>query len=208
MNLIILSTINQWWDALSASHQVFWFIAIIFSVIFFIQFILLLIGFDSDSGDIEIGEDAGSLEYEFSALSVRSIIAFFTFFGWTGVLVMNNTLGVWVAVLLSTVAGLSAMFVVAYLMFKFAQLEQSGTLNLYHALDQPGEVYLTIPSHSAGKGKVNLMIDGRIREMDAITEGETLNTGDQIKVIDILDDNILKVVALPSITDNQLPRIE
>lgn len=49
---------------------------------------------------------------------------------------MGNQLSVWIAVLLSTLVGLAAMFIVAYLMFKFAQLEQSGTLNLYHALDQ------------------------------------------------------------------------
>jgi hypothetical protein len=188
-------SINSWWESLSAAHQVFWFIAIVFSVLFFIQFILLIIGFDSDdAGDLDHGDEHGHFENEFSALSVRSIIAFFTFFGWTGVLAMGNQLSVWVTVLLSSVAGLSAMFIVAYLMYKFAQLEQSGTLNLYHALDQPGEVYLPIPAHRAGPGKVHLIIDGRSREMDAVTDGELLKTGTPIKVVEILDDNTLKVV--------------
>jgi len=187
-------SVNQWWDALSSAHQVFWFIAIIFSVLFFIQFILLLIGFDSDSGDgFDADGDTGSFEHEFSALSIRSIIAFFTFFGWTGVLAMGNQLSVWLAVILASVAGLSAMFIVAYLIYKFAQLEQSGTLNLYHALDQPGQVYLTIPAHRDGKGKIHLMIDGKVREMDAVTDGDILKTGLPVKVVEILEDNILKV---------------
>lgn len=206
--MIRLISINEWWEALSSAHQVFWFIAIVFSVIFFIQFILLLIGFDSEGGDVELDDDAGSVDYEFSALSVRSIIAFFTFFGWTGVLAMNNQLGVWVAVTLSAITGLAAMFVVAYLMFKFAQLEQSGTLNLYHALDQPGEVYLTIPEKESGLGKVHLLVDGRIRELDAVTDGETLKTGSPIKVIAILDDNILKVEPLPELPENSPLKLE
>ena len=191
-------SINQWWDALSSPHQVFWFIAIIFSVLFFIQFILLLIGFDSDTeADFDHGGDSGSLEHEFSALSARSIIAFFTFFGWTGVLAMGNQLGVWIAVALSTAIGLTAMFIVAYLMYKFAQLEQSGTLNFYHALDQHGEVYLPIPAHQVGRGKIHLKIDGTVREMDAITDGELLKTGAHVKVIEIMEDNTLKVEPLP-----------
>ena len=190
---MFIFNINQWWESLSSPHQVFWFIAIIFSVLFFIQFIFLIVGFDSDSSDIDHGGDAGDFEHEFSALSVRSIIAFFTFFGWTGVLALNNNLNVWVAVLAASITGLTAMFLVAYLMFKFAQLEQSGTLNLYNALDKPGEVYLTIPGQEAGVGKINLLLEGRIREMDAVTSGGVLKTGTPVKVIGILDGNILKV---------------
>lgn len=191
---------TEWWQSLSSPHQVFWFIAIVFSVLFLIQLILLLIGFDGDV-DADHGGDV-QLEHEFSALSVRSIIAFFTFFGWTGVLTLNNQLNVWLAVLLSAAAGLAAMFLVAYLMFKFTQLEQSGTLNLYNALHQSGEVYLPIPGHEKGHGKVHLKVDGRVREMDAVTAGEPLKTGAQIKVIAILDDNVLMVESLAPLNEN------
>ena len=193
--------INQWWDALSSPHQVFWFIAIVFSVLFFIQFILALIGLESQHVEVHAHTDV-SLEHEFSALSLRSIIAFFTFFGWTGVLVLNKGLGIWVAVTLASLAGLAAMFIVAYLMYKFSQLEQSGTLNLYHALDQEGEVYIPIPGGRLGHGKIQLKVDGRMRELDAITDGASLKTGDLIKVIEILDDNVMKVEPLPPAKEN------
>ena len=190
-------SINQWWESLASAHQVFWFIAVIFSVLFFIQFIFLVIGFESDSSDLDHNGDTGSFEHEFSALSVRSIIAFFTFFGWTGVLALNNEFSIWFAVLFASISGLAAMFLVAYMMFKFAQLEQSGTLNLYNALDKPGEVYLTIPANEKGVGKIHLLVDGRIREIDAVTSGELLKTGAHVKVVDILDGNVLKVEPVP-----------
>jgi|WetSurMetagenome_2_1015567.scaffolds.fasta_scaffold300414_2 membrane protein implicated in regulation of membrane protease activity len=186
-------SINQWWDALSSPHQVFWFIAIVFSVLFFIQFILSFIGMEGHNADFSGHSDIGNVDHEFSALSMRSIIAFFTFFGWTGVVVLNQHLSVWVAVTLASLAGLAAMFIVAYLMYKFSQLEQSGTLNLYHALDQEGEVYIPIPGGGIGQGKIQLKVDGRVRELDAITDGEPLKTGDLIKVVEIMDDNVLKV---------------
>jgi len=193
--------INQWWDALSSPHQVFWFIAIVFSVLFFIQFILALIGLESQHMEVHAHTDV-SLEHEFSALSLRSIIAFFTFFGWTGVIVLNKGLSIWVAVTFASLAGLAAMFIVAYLMYKFSQLEQSGTLNLYHALDQEGEVYIPIPGARKGHGKIQLKVDGRIRELDAITDGASLKTGDLIKVVEILDDNVMKVEPLPPAKEN------
>jgi len=193
--------INQWWDALSSPHQVFWFIAIVFSVLFFIQFILALIGLESQHMEVN-GHTDVSLEHEFSALSLRSIIAFFTFFGWTGVIVLNKGLSIWVAVTLSSLAGLAAMFIVAYLMYKFSQLEQSGTLNLYHALDQEGEVYIPIPGERKGHGKIQLKVDGRVRELDAITDGASLKTGELIKVVEILEDNVMKVEPLPPAKDN------
>ncbi len=196
--MILLTNITQWWTTLSAPHQVFWFIAIIFSVLFLIQLILLLIGFEADT-DIDHPGDGIQIEHEFSALSLRSIIAFFTFFGWTGVLALNNSLGIWVTVILSLMTGLAAMFIVAYMMYKFSQLEQSGTLNLYNALDQNGEVYLSIPGFEKGQGKVHLKVDGRIRELDAITQGETIKTGAAIRVTGILDGNVLKVESLPLI---------
>jgi NfeD-like C-terminal, partner-binding len=182
---------------MSSAHQVFWFIAIIFSVLFFIQLILLLIGYDPDrGGGMEHTMETVSFENGFSVLSLRSIIAFFTFFGWTGVAAIGHQYSVWIAVLASSLMGFAAMFSVAYLMFKFAQLEQSGTLNLYQLLDQTGEVFLTIPARKQGRGKVQLLINGQSMEWDAITEGDILQAGCRVKVIEILEGNVLKVESL------------
>lgn len=194
MNFI---SINLWWESLSPAHQVFWFIAVVFSVLFLIQFVLLLIGLDADSPDgFDQSFDHVDTGIEFSALSVRSIIAFFTFFGWTGVLALHNHLGVIIAVAFASATGLMAMFLVAYLIFKFAQLEQSGTLNIKHALEKQGEVYLTVPGQQLGQGKIHIMLQGSMRELDAVTDGEPIRTGAKVKVVDILEKNILKVEVL------------
>lgn len=202
-----LMAINQWWDALSPAHQVFWFIAIVFSVLFLIQFVLLIIGLDTDSPEgLDHGLDLENAEHEFSALSLRSIIAFFTFFGWTGVLALHNQLSILVAVGMASAVGLTAMFLVAYLIFKFAQLEQSGTININDALDQAGEVYLPVPGFQNGQGKIHIKIGGAIREMDAVTQGDGLKTGTQVKVVEILDQNVLRVEVLETLEPSTISK--
>jgi hypothetical protein len=198
---MLLLVFGDWWSSLNGIQQVFWGISIIFSILFVIQFVLSLIGLDFDadtdfdvSGDIDT--DAGSdysLDPSFTLFSVRSIIAFFTFFGWTGVLALNAGMGTMMAVIMASVSGFAAMAMVGYMMYMFSKLGESGNVDVNDALFQTGEVYLTIPEGKSGQGKVHINIQGVLKEMDAITEGRKLSTGSTIRVIEVLDESVLVV---------------
>ena len=196
---MVLLIMDDWWGSLSSAEQVFWGISIVFSVLFIIQFVVSLIGLDFDhDADVDMHTDVHadtdySLDPDFALLSVRSIIAFFTFFGWTGVLVLGKGGGVWQATGFASLAGFAAMFIVGYMVYQFSKLTQSGTAHVKDALYSNGEVYLTIPANRNGVGKVHIKIQGSLRELDAITEGETLQTGSSVKIIKVLDDNLLLV---------------
>lgn len=182
------------WSALSSIQQIFWGISIVFSVLFVIQFVLSIIGIDFD-GDAEADLDGSvdGLDADFALLSVRSIIAFFTFFGWTGVVALSGGVGSIVAILMASAAGFLAMLVVAYIFYLFMKLQSSGTLNLDNAIGGVGEVYLVIPDKQSGAGKVQMKVQGSLRELDAIsTEGE-IPTGAPVRVIDVLDNGMLLV---------------
>ena len=194
---------NEWWELLSGAEKVFWSISIVFSILFVIQFVLSLIGFDADT-DVDVDIDSEThldtgygLGADVTFFSVRSIIAFFTFFGWTGVLTLRNGAGIAVAVTMALIAGAAAMYIVAYMMYKFTQLDSSGNYNVLHAIENTGEVYLTIPEQTIGTGLIHIKIDGAIRELPATTHGKALPTGSQIKVIDVLENNILLVETAP-----------
>ena len=199
---MILLNLGDWWVALSGPQQVFWGISIVFSILFLIQFVFSLIGLDADAdmdGDMDISGDVDTdpgfgLDTDFAILSVRSIIAFFTFFGWTGVLILNAGGSTLTAIGAASVAGLLAMLLVGYLIYLFSKLSQEGNLNINNALFNTGTVYLTIPAAEAGQGKIHVTIDGTMREMDAITkEGVSIPTGSDIRVVEVLDNNILLV---------------
>jgi hypothetical protein len=197
--MLLYFNLNDWWQALTAAQQVFWVIASIASALFIVLFGMSLLGVDADTDadvDFDLDHDTGhdfSLDKDFSAFSVRSIIAFLTFFGWTGVYLLGQGTSVLWAIMVATLSGAAAMFVVAYMIFKFAQLEKSTTVNVYNALDQTGEVYLSIPQNLEGKGKVHIVVDGSLHEYDATTNGQQLPTGSHVRVVDILDDQVLLV---------------
>ena len=197
--------LGNWWNALASIEQVFWGIAIIFSILFIIQFVLSLIGLDFDH-DVDLDThvdvthvDSFQVDSDFTLLSVRSIIAFFTFFGWTGILVLNAGGTLFATLGFSTLSGLASMFIVGYMMYAFSKLEQQGNMDINEALYNTGEVYLPIPSNKNGQGKIHINIQGSIREMDAVTKGSLLPTGSKVRVIDIMNNELLVVEPLESL---------
>ncbi len=191
---MLLSISNGWWEGLTGAGQAFWGISIVFSVLFVIQFVLSLIGVDFDLDmDGDVDTDFG-MDADFSLFSIRSIIAFFTFFGWTGVLMLDAGFGVWVAIITSLISGFLAMAIVGYMMYKFTQFDESGTFNPNSAINHTGEVYLFIPAAKSGYGKIHLKLKGALKEMDAVTdENLEIPTGTKVKVVEVLDDNLLLV---------------
>lgn len=189
--MILLLT--NWWAALSSLEQVFWGIAIISSVLFVIQFGLSLLGLDFE-GDVDADVESDfSIDPSFALLSVRSIIAFCTFFGWAGVLAMSSGYSLGLILFWSFLAGTCAMLLVAYLMFFFAKLSEDGNANINELLFEDGLVYLNIPAHRKGTGKVHVTLGNALRELDAVTEGEQLMSGKNVKIVEIIENNTLVV---------------
>ncbi|MCB0685250.1 MAG: NfeD family protein [Saprospiraceae bacterium] len=195
----MLLIITDRWNELSSFEQIFWGIALVFSLLFLIQFGLSLLGGDVDAdADVDIDMSAGehgsfSLDPSFTLLSVRSIIAFFTFFGWMGVLAISKGYSTNMVVLIAAGSGLAAMITVAYLMYFFSRLAEEGNADLSELIYKNATVYLTIPERRKGKGKVHVTLNSSLREMDAVTEGERLENGKSVKIVEIIEDNILVV---------------
>ncbi|MEM6723776.1 MAG: hypothetical protein AAF598_07035 [Bacteroidota bacterium] len=184
----------EWWSSLVGLEKIYWGIAIVFTVLFVIQFVLSFVGLDVDAdADFDAGADVDGVDSGFTILSVRSIIAFFTFFGWTGVVCLDLGLPPVITAVISFATGFGAMFLVGYVIYFFLQLQSSGTLDIDNALSQVGEVYLVVPESKKGTGKVQIKVQGTLRELDAITNGEAIPTGTMIRVIDILQNNTLVV---------------
>lgn len=190
---------QAWWASLDIYMQVLWIITISASLIFVIQTVLTFIGMDTDSGlDVPDGGFDTSTEvgtFPFQLFTFRNFINFFLGFGWTAIALEGKMHTVCI-VIISVLVGLALVAAVMYIFFLMSKMEQSGNIETASAVGCKGNVYLTIPGNRGGEGKVQISIQGSVREFDAMTDGDTLPNGHPIQVIAVLNGNMLLVAKL------------
>ena len=137
--------INTWWDALSVTLKIFHGIAIVAAVLLGLQTITMFFLGDTEAGDFS---DTDGLDHHDSGvgmLSMKSITAFFTGFGWTAIGFVKMGLALPVVILFAGLVGLAMMFLIYLMMKSLVKLSDSGSLDYMNAVGQPGTVYVTIP---------------------------------------------------------------
>ena len=160
-----------------------------------VQLLLVFLGFDSDS-DVDMDADADATDGG-HILSVRTITAFFAGFGWSGVACLDAGFSLLTTLLISVVVGSVFMFGVFALMRFLYGLRYSGTLDYRNAIGQVGSVYLPIPGEMSGPGKVEVLVQGRLRVVDAFNNSaDSIPNRSRVKVIDVMDQNTLVVEPL------------
>ena len=212
---------TAWWEALGSFEQVFWYIAIPFSLILIIQMIMTFAGMgggDSDIGggdtdisgidleadaDVDLSNvsdttdasDITDIDPSFHFFTVRNFIAFFTMFGWAGIAAWNEGLSKTWTIVVAIAAGLITMGVVTALFYYISKLQDAGgNIRISNALNQIGNVYIPIKADGGNVGKVQITIQNSLRKMPAITKGEEdLATGTVVKVVGIVSNSILVV---------------
>ncbi|MBM3132374.1 MAG: hypothetical protein FJZ95_05010 [Chloroflexi bacterium] len=167
-----------------------------------IRIILQLIGldhdvdtdFDSAYGDVD-SIDHVETDKSFSFLSLLGLFSFLMMFGLIGLAVSRQTeVDTVVVIALSVLAGLAAMFLIAYLFRVARKLQSVGTLDVNRAVGCEGTVYLTIPK--GGTGRVTVNMNNRLMELDAeSSDSEEIKTGQGVKVVQVRH-NVLVVEKL------------
>lgn len=200
--------IALWWSSLSVMLKVLWGITLAASLIFLIQSVMTFIGADS-GGDFDMDFDTGSAsdvditDLGHSGMNLytfRNFVNFCLGFGWTAVLMYEKIPSLTVLFIVAFLVGVALVAAVMYLFKLLSSMQQSGNINVYKsAVGCHGTVYLTIPGERKGDGKVQISINGSIREYNALTDDETIPTGTPIKVVEVLDESTLVVSKLDSL---------
>lgn len=186
---------EMWWTSLGSELQVFWAIALATTVALVLQLVLMMLGFDAD-GDMDADFDADG-DGGVHLFSVRSVTAFFTGFGWAGVVAIEAGKPLAVAIAWALLVGAAFMFGVVALMRGLHSMRSSGTLDLRNAVGVVGTVYSRVPGNSGGPGQVEVMIQGRLQVLPAMTTAsEDLPPRSRVRVSGLTDPTTLRVEPL------------
>jgi membrane protein implicated in regulation of membrane protease activity len=174
--------------------------AVIGGTILVCQFVLTLVGFGQDVGElahdvsVDVHTDASAETHDaagqhgsswlFGVISFRTLVAASAFFGLAGLAAESAGFKLPQQLLLATGSGAGAMFAVHYLVKQLGRLGQDQTLRVHRALGQVGTVYIPIPPQKSSAGKIQLSLQNRVVEYEAITGGDDkLPTGTKVRVI-------------------------
>ena len=194
-----------WWAALSPIMKVLWGVTLTASLIFIIQTVMTFLGADADSDfDMDVdtsldGSDLSNIDGGSNLYTFRNFVIFFLGFGWTAIILQPQIKSTFVLIFVAVLVGVALVAAVMYLFKWLSTMQQSGNINVYKAaVGCQGKCYLTIPGERQGEGKVQITIQGAVREYNAVTDGDTIKTGTPIKVTETIDANTLLVEEINS----------
>ena len=196
-------------------ETIYYVIALGFTTFFAIQSILAIIGnvinngsdfeedfdvdedFDIDEDfdvdeDMDIDEDMNvdlyNIRGSFHLITFRTIIGFFMLFGWTGYLYTRSGVAPLLVFIYAFIAGFLMMFLIALSIFLLLRLESDGTIRFTDSIGKIGTVYLKIPMNGQGTGKVQIIVSGSLRTLDAVAYDTEIETGKTVRVVEVKDD--------------------
>ncbi|MDE7395316.1 MAG: hypothetical protein K2M95_04275 [Clostridiales bacterium] len=194
---------TKWWNELHALQQVMFVIACAATLFMIVQVILLAIGSgDSDStfeadtniDDVDsINDDGvGLTVFGLRVLSVRSVIAFLAVGCWVTFTLFYSIS--YYALIPGVIAGVAAAFAIAAFIKAMEKLQGSGNIKTENAVGKTAEVYIPIPALRAGSGKVNVYVQERYTELEAVCDSaEQIKTGEKVKIVDVLTEGTVVV---------------
>lgn len=181
-------------NALDSVQQVFWGCALIGTLVFAIQMVLTLIGMDSSDIDVDFdGADTMDLGGGLSLFSIKNFINFLVGFGWAGISLNETISNTPLLIFFSFLVGVAFILMFFFIKKQTKKLEHNGAFNISDCVGKQVDVYLRIPSHRSGKGKVQVSLNGAIQEFEALTDGGELKSGCKAQVVDIIEHSTLLV---------------
>lgn len=173
-------------------EMIYWGTAIVATVVFCIQTIMLFVGFDADAdfsgGDVEFDNDGMNL------VSVKTVVCFLLGFGWTGVIGYPITESKGILAGVAVAVGVAFMFLIALLLKQVLRLSKDNTFSTHHVVGATAEVYLRIPG---GKdcGKITVSHEGSLHELLAMADAP-IATGQKVKIVDVIDESSVRVAPI------------
>lgn len=174
--------------------QAYWVLALISSVVFIIQAVMVFVGFDADTDADLSGGDSDFDAEGFHIISIKTIVCFILGFGWTGVLFWETIGNRWLLAILAFIVGFCFMMLIALMLRWVLKLDKDNTFHTEQVVGAVAEVYLRIPAARRETGKITVSINGSTHELEALTDDEELiPTGGKVEIISVIKPSVVLV---------------
>jgi len=199
-----MNALVSWYEGLEPSLRAYWTVAILASLVFLIQMVLTIVGIGDTDGDVDfdgsstadVGDGSGDTMDTGGAVqlfTIRNMVNFLLGIGWGGVCFWNVIPNRFLLALVALICGCLLVVAFLYMFRKLMKLESNGAFNIKEAVGQVVNVYIRIPAARSGQGKVQVSFGGSIQELPAVTDGDSILSGTQVRIVNIIGDKILLV---------------
>ena len=138
----------------------------------------------------------------FGVLSFRTLIAAAAFFGITGKAALSAGYPNLMSLVLASLVGVGAMYAMYFLMRAISRFTSSGNQQIALSPGKTGRVYIPVPAARAGAGKIQLSLQNRTVEYQAVTADEKpLETGEAVEVVCVTGSDTVEVRRLQATAD-------
>ncbi len=187
----------DWYTSLPIAQQVFAGLALGFGAILTLLMFGSLAGADTDA-DVDTEFDSGGI-------SIKGVLAFISFFGLGGWIMLRAGSPTWLAVVVGSGTGYAMMSLMALMLARLRRLDTDGGRRAENLLHQVGEVYLTVPASGQGVGRIQVRQGSRLVEVEAVTKGALIATGNRARVVEVLSPGRVLVEAIVRVGERSRP---
>jgi hypothetical protein len=114
-----------------------------------------------------------------------------------GAAALQNGLSTGGATFTGTIIGSIFLGLIVYLMSYLHSLREEGTLNYRNCIGEVGSVYLPIPPSRKGMGQIEVMVQGRLRIVKAVTDHDKkIPNQAAVRVKELVDQQTLLISLL------------
>ena len=190
-----MENLIEMYESLPLLMKVFWGCALFGSLFMVVQLVLSLIGI----GDTDVDFDGDSLDGldasgGMDLFTIKNMINFFVGFGWGGVTFGNAIEADWLLVLVAVLCGCLFVALFIFLFKQLMKIASNSAVGAEACVGLTADVYLRIPASRGGKGKIQISLQGVMREYNAVTdEPADINTGSSVKVLEQVNIDTLLV---------------
>ena len=186
--MTLFAPLDDWWNGLAFSLQIFWAIGVCGLLLIFLQSLLSLVAGHHGDLQLDAHETHGT-----GYLSLKTASALLIGLGFGGAIFTQNGFPILVGASGGLILGILIAMLYLALMNALHRLRSDGTALLWEAIGQRGRVYMRIPANETASGEIQVGFAGRFMNVKAFTRGPELTPGTDVLVISVHGADALEV---------------